>query len=322
MLTADLLFGLTPPMARVRRQAERAAQHTKPFLIRGESGTGKTLLARFIHGLSARANAAFIATSAFGISESLAQSALGGHRRGAFTGAIESQTGLLAAANRGTLFLDEIGDASIQLQGLLLEFLDHGTARQVGDVRSAPVDVRLIGATNAPIEDRIAADRFRSDLWFRFGYFGVTLSPLCERRRDIPALSTYFLEQCTVKDRERRNLVLTPAAMTLLSSAPWPSNIRGLKNALEYAAYETEDDVIDVEHLPEELSQATGQQQRRCPEDRQEEALACLASTHGNLTRAAQRFGVSRQHFYRILGDAARRATGTDQVSRRRRQET
>lgn len=301
MLTADLIFGTTAAMAGVRRRCERAAANTRPFLIRGESGTGKTALAKFIHQLSGRSNAAFVAVSAFGISESLTQSALGGHRRGAFTGATESQAGLLVAANKGTLFLDEIGDASAQLQGLLLEFLDHGTARQVGDVRSAPVDVRLIGATNAPLEDRIAGARFRQDLLYRFGYSCVELIPLRKRRGDIPQLARHFVRHCTDTDALGRCFTLSTDALAMLSAAPWPDNIRGLKNAIEFGADSSEDGIIDVAQLPEELAIPEPSGGAITLEARLEKARHCLMRAGGNVTEAARAYGVTRQHFYRII---------------------
>lgn len=239
--------------------------------------------------------------SSFGIADSLTQSTLGGHRRGAFTGATESQVGLLAAANRGTLFLDEIGDAGFQLQGLLLEFLDHGTARQVGDVRSTPVDVRLIGATNAPLEQRIAEGQFRADLLYRFGYSQVSLPPLRDRRGDIPGLVAHFLDQCSVGDAQGRQFVMTAEAMEILKGSPWPDNIRGLKNAVEYAVDWAPDGRLDACHLPHELTLSRPVRVGSSLEERLARAKTCLAEAGGNVAAAARAYGVTRQHFYRII---------------------
>ena len=213
-------------------EAERVAATDAAVLIRGETGTGKELLAQAIHDLSARRDGAFVAVNCGAIPEALLESELFGHVKGAFTGALRDHAGLLRAAHGGTLFLDEIGDMPLPLQVKLLRVLQERQVRPVGATRALPIDVRIVSATHRDLDAARRDGSFRDDLYWRLNVVGFTLPPLRERREDIPALAQHFVAALSNKYRKPLR-GFAPDALALLVRAPWPGNVRQLFNAVE-----------------------------------------------------------------------------------------
>jgi transcriptional regulator with GAF, ATPase, and Fis domain len=223
-------------------------------LVRGESGTGKELVARALHRHSPRAAAVFHVVNCAAINENLLESELFGHEKGAFTGAITEKKGLFEVANRGTLFLDEIGELNVALQAKLLRALQEGEVQRVGSTKLIKVDVRVVAATNRPLEDMVAAKTFREDLYYRLNVIPIHLPPLRDRREDIPLLVERFLAR---QSRGATHYTIAPEALQVLQAYDWPGNVRQLESALKRAALLCEGDTIGVEDLPVEIRQAT-----------------------------------------------------------------
>ena len=218
------------------------------LLLSGESGTGKTLLARAVHRRSSRAGGPFVEVNCGALPESLLESELFGHKKGAFTGAVRDRVGKFEAAHGGTLFLDEIATASPGLQVKLLRVLEDRSFEPVGDERTRHVDVRLVAATNRDLEEEVAAGRFREDLFYRIHVLAVELPPLRERRVDIPLLAERFVERFA--GRHRRGVKgLAPEALAALCAAPWPGNVRELENALERAVLLAQGETVTAQDL-------------------------------------------------------------------------
>jgi DNA-binding NtrC family response regulator len=228
------LIGRSPAMQSVFRMVGVAAEADGTVLILGESGTGKELVARAIHARSARRGAPFVALNCAGMPESLLESELFGHVRGAFTGAMRDKAGLFQAANGGTLFLDEIGDAPPSMQAKLLRALETREVRPVGSTRAERVDARVIAATNMDLAEAIQAGRFRKDLYYRLNVIAIELPRLADRAEDIPLLADHFLARANA--RQRRSVVgIAPEALRRLLNHPWPGNVRELENTIERA---------------------------------------------------------------------------------------
>ena len=224
----------SPRMREILDLAERVAGLTGSILITGESGTGKSLLARYIHSLSTNKKGALISLSCATFPRDLMESELFGTEKGAYTGAIEARAGAVELADKGTLFLDEIGDLPIELQPKLLTFLQEKTTRRLGGTKSKSVSVRVISATNLSLESMVTEKRFRSDLYYRINTFHIHLPPLRERIEDIPILSEIILKRIC---EERKNIIpkLSVDCLSALSKYSWPGNIRELENVLEQA---------------------------------------------------------------------------------------
>jgi Nif-specific regulatory protein len=221
-------------------------------LIRGESGTGKELVARAIHRNSKRAGRAFVAINCAALTETLLESELFGHERGAFTGAIAQKKGKIEIADGGTLFLDEIGELALQLQAKLLRILQQREFERVGGTRPIKVDIRLIAATNRDLDEAIKAGQFRVDLYYRLNVVSITLPTLRERREDIPLLASYFVQKYSA-EANRPVAGISKEAHALLKKYDWPGNVRELENALERAVVLGSSDHIRPEDLPEAL---------------------------------------------------------------------
>ena len=291
--------------------ARKVARHDSTALVTGESGTGKELVARLVHSASTRAGRAFVAVNCGAIPESLLESELFGHVKGAFTGASQDRRGLFEEADGGTLFLDEIGEIPVSLQVKLLRALQEGEIRRVGDNASRTVDVRIIAATSRDLEGAVAAGKFRSDLFYRINVVRLHLPPLRERTEDIPELARHFAERCAARLR-LPTPTFTPAALRVLSEHPWPGNVRELENAIERALVVADGSTIDAVHLPSPASAHAGENGNGDgPIDlsvkRQTEALErtliarALERTGGNRTRAAQLLELShRALLYKI----------------------
>ena len=253
-LAADepvLLETTSPGMQRALDVARRVASSDATLLLTGESGTGKTVLARQVHAWSARRAAPFVTITCTTLSEHLLESELFGHVKGAFTGAWKDNPGRLEAAAHGTVFLDEIGELSPELQAKLLRFLEERRFERVGGRTTIEVDARLIAATNRDLEAEVAAGRFRSDLFFRLNVVGIRLPPLRERSADLHRLVEHVL--ATLAARHHRDVVPLPdaGAWHAIESYPWPGNIRELVNALERALVLSPGDVIEADGLPD-----------------------------------------------------------------------
>jgi DNA-binding NtrC family response regulator len=249
---ATQLVGGSPALETVRRLVERVAPSEAAVLVRGETGTGKELVARAIHEGSGRADGPLVAVNCGALPEHLVESELFGHRKGAFTGADEHRAGLFEVADGGTLFLDEIGELPRPLQSRLLRVLESGEIRRVGDNQPITVDVRLVCATHRPLEAMAREGEFREDLLFRINTFEITVPPLRDRRADIPALVEHFVRRGRPQAPARGELI-SPDALALLMAHDWPGNIREIANVVEHALVLCDDLPIAVGHLPGRL---------------------------------------------------------------------
>jgi len=234
----------------------KVAAKDSTVLITGESGTGKELVARAIHRNSRRANRPFVAINCAALTESLLESELFGHEKGAFTGAFSQKKGKIEIGDSGTLFLDEVGELALPLQAKLLRVLQEREFERVGGTRPIKVDIRLIAATNRNLDDAIKHSQFRQDLFYRLNVVSVTMPPLRDRREDIPLLATYFVQKYS-REANRPVVGISPEAHALLTSYDWPGNVRELENALERAVVLGSSDHIRPEDLPEALVETT-----------------------------------------------------------------
>jgi two-component system response regulator PilR (NtrC family) len=248
---ADLI-GEHPKMMQVFSLIKKIAPSMMTVLICGESGTGKELVARAIHDNSLRKGGPFVAVNCAAIPEALIENELFGHEKGAYTGAAGREIGLFEAADQGTILLDEIGDLSLPLQAKLLRVLQDKTVRRLGGRTESPVDVRVLAATNKPMEQEIAQGRFREDLYYRLNGMTITLPPLRERATDIPALARSFIERCNPRMGKRVTGLSAPVLRRLMEYG-WPGNIRQLESMIERAMLLCDGPVIEPADLPEEL---------------------------------------------------------------------
>ena len=299
------LVGKSPAMLRTYQLVRDVAQVDATVLIEGETGTGKELIARAIHSCSSRKHKPFIAANCAGLPDSILTSQLFGHKRGAFTGAVNDQQGLFEAAEGGTLFLDEIGDIPQQVQLALLRVLQEKEITRLGEARPRKIDVRVVAATHHNLSEDVVRGSFRADLLYRIRIARIQLSPLRERREDIPLLAQSFLGQiCTAtgKTIERLN----PDTHRLLMSHAWPGNVRELKSAIEFAVISCKAKEVLPIDLPPEIIGAPVVPSSSVwipfpNRDEKSRFLAALSDAKGNRTEAARRLGVSRATFYRRL---------------------
>jgi len=247
------LLGDSPAMEQVRALIAKVAPTHSTVLILGETGTGKELVARALHQQSLRAEMPFVAINCGALPETLIESELFGHRKGAFTGADEHRSGLFEVANGGTLFLDEIGELPKAMQAKLLRFLESGEIRRVGENASFTCDVRVLCATHRQLDAMVAEGDFREDLWFRINTFEIRLPPLRERIEDVPILARHLARRFNPGLRPEDE-VLAPDALALLSGHAWPGNVRELANCIEHAMILCERLPISAEHLPMRLN--------------------------------------------------------------------
>jgi DNA-binding NtrC family response regulator len=303
----ESLLGRSAVMHDVFHTLRRVAGSRATVLIHGESGTGKELAARAVHDLGPRADEPFVAVNCAAIPETLIESELFGHERGAFTDAVERRIGRFEAASGGTLFLDEIGELSAAVQAKLLRVLQERSLERIGGGKTIEVDVRVIAATNRDLESDVAEGRFRGDLFYRINVVPVVLPPLRERRDDIRMLATHFLERIRA-EAGRESLRLSDQALATLERYPWPGNVRELGNAIEHAVALCEGDRVELEDLPRAVVQ-TGriEELRRAVHDGRiglEQAsadferdllLETLERTDWNQTRAASELQLTRR---------------------------
>ena len=249
------LVGASRAMQEVMRQVEMAAPSTASVLITGETGSGKEMVARSIHMLSPRAERPFIAINCSAIPESLMESEIFGHEKGAFTGAAERRIGCFELAHGGTLLLDEIGEMPAPTQAKLLRVLEDHKIRRLGSKVETPVDVRVLAATNKNPEQAVAERQLRQDLYFRLNVFHIHLPPLREHKEDLPLLIEHLLEEISEKHGKKVSGVGADV-MELFRSYPWPGNVRELRNVLERAAIASDRGVIGRQHLPADFGHA------------------------------------------------------------------
>lgn len=246
------MVGKSQPMQLVFQTIERVARYDSPVLVVGETGTGKDLVAKALHQLSPRAAAPFVAVNGAGLIDSLFESQLFGHRKGAFTGAVKDQVGLMEAAGGGSLFIDEVGDLSLTSQAKLLRALETGEMLAVGDTRSRRIDIRLIAATNRNLSEDMKTGRFREDLYYRLRGFFISLPALRERDADIGLLAKFFFRR-TVKENGLSVEGFDPRVYDIFEAYDWPGNVRELKQIVVTAAILASGPLIRVEDLPREL---------------------------------------------------------------------
>ncbi len=303
----DSILGKSPPMQRLLDQVAQVARTDATVLLQGESGTGKELIARAIHGNSARAEGAFVPVNCAALPETLLESELFGHVKGAFTGAGATRKGLFEEADRGTIFLDEIGDTTPAMQAKLLRVLQDGEIRRVGSNTPLRVDVRVLAATNKSLEELVRAGAFREDLFYRLNVVSLRVPPLRERREDIAELAHRFLH----RTRERLGKPVaefTREALEVLQRHPWPGNVRELENAVERAVVLCPGDHIRPEDLPPKLLElpAGGGAARTyaglsLSDVEREHILTTLRDCHGNQAKAAELLRIGRNTLWRKL---------------------
>jgi transcriptional regulator with PAS, ATPase and Fis domain len=301
MEALPFIVGRHPAMRRVVDVTRRVAETDAIVLVTGESGTGKELVARAVHALSQRSAGPFIPANCAAIPAGLLESELFGHRRGAFTGAVGTRSGLFELANGGTIFLDEVAEMSSALQVKLLRVLQDGDVRQVGGEHAIHVDARVIAATNKDLTREVARGAFREDLFYRLQVVPIVVPPLRERRSDVRVLVDYFLEKLN-RSRHERLVTITDDAMAVLWEYDWPGNVRELENLLERLVVLTDGATIDVEHVPSTIREYKSTRHVRGP----------TLGTHGiDLKRAVAEFEVD------LIAQALRRTRGNKQAAAR-----
>ncbi len=305
---APQLIGKTPGMQKVKVLIEKVAPTSSTVLILGETGTGKELVARALHDNSPRAENPFVAINCGALPETLIESELFGHRKGAFTGADDHRTGLFEVAHGGTIFLDEIGELPKSMQAKLLRVLESGEIRRVGENKSVTVDVRVVCATHRDLQAMVAEEEFREDLMYRINTFEINLPPLRERIDDVPELALHLLA------RHRRGGKAELAADTIeaLRGHIWPGNVRELANVIEHATILCDEGPIHREHLPQHFDsrqlQGAAKQRRgimTLREMEMEAIIEALERNDGSKPKAAGQLGVSLKTLYNKLNSAS-----------------
>ncbi|MDD2774733.1 MAG: nif-specific transcriptional activator NifA [Gallionella sp.] len=304
----DNIIGHTQNMRRIFEQVRLVAKWNTTVLIRGETGTGKELIANAIHYNSPRARGSFVKLNCAALPETLLESELFGHEKGAFTGAVAQRKGRFEQAEGGTVFLDEIGDISASFQAKLLRVLQEGELERVGGIRTIKVDVRVVAATHRDLESEVQKGRFREDLYYRLNVMPLFLPPLRERMEDIPDIARFLVEK--VGTQQGRSLSLTDAALRVLMHHDWPGNVRELENCLERAAVVTEGNVIDrdavlLTGIDEKISLSRGAVQSLDLDDpdldEREKVIAALEQAGWVQAKAARLLDMTpRQIAYRI----------------------
>lgn len=293
------LLGLSAQMQRIFALVTNTAQSDAPVIIFGESGTGKELVAKAIHDIGRRRRRPFVKVNCAALTETLLESELFGHVKGAYTGAYKSREGRFESANKGDIFLDEIGDLPLSTQVKLLRVFEEKVVERVGDNRPIPVDVRIISATNKNLFDLVEKGFFREDLYFRINVIPITLPPLRKRVEDIPLLAEAFFQRLRLKSGKKIEGI-SNEAMGALMSYHWPGNVRELRSAFEYAFVICHGSMIQPHHLPPGIFQSRGMlstvshTSRNQDEAIRKQLIDALERASGNRSKAAQILGVSR----------------------------
>jgi DNA-binding NtrC family response regulator len=303
------LVGSSQAMRRVGQLIEKVAPTEATVLVRGASGTGKELVARAIHYNSPRRAAPLVTINCAALQESLLESELFGHEKGAFTGALLTKEGLIEVAEGGTLFIDEIAEMAPGLQAKLLRFLENGHYRRVGSTHEAHADVRVVAATNKPLEDELREGRFREDLYYRLNVVTIKLPTLKERPGDLPELVEHFLATRRIGPQP---FTIAPDALEALRRYDWPGNVRELANVLERAQILAEEQTITLDDLPENIVEsaphpaaagapASAASPMLLREVERRHVLSVLRAEKGNKVHAAKVLGISRRALYRLI---------------------
>jgi len=307
----DPFIGTSDPIRRLAEDARRIAGAESPVLVQGETGTGKGVLARWLHAHGPRADEAFVDLNCAGLSREFLETELFGHERGAFTGAVSRKVGLLEVADRGTAFLDEIGDVDVTVQPKLLKVLEDKKFRRLGDVRDRTVDIRLITATHHDLGGRVRGGQFRSDLYFRISTVPLRVPALRERREDIVPLARMLLGRLAA-DLGRGERDLAPDAERSLEEYLWPGNIRELRNVLERAVLLSDRALLrraDLRFEPAPADDSGGELYLTLEELERRHIERVLRLESGNVVRAAERLAVPRSSLYEKIKRYGLRAT-------------
>lgn len=318
----EVVLGSSPPMLRVWRRVKRIARTIAPVIFLGESGTGKEVLARALHSWSPRVDKPFVTINCGSVPEGLWESELFGHRRGAFTGAMADQVGLIEAAQGGTFFLDEVGEIPLPSQAKLLRFLESSEYRRLGDTRTQRADVRIVSATNRNLAEMVKEGRFREDLYYRLNVMAVEVPPLRDRLADLPELASHLLDEAATQFGVHVQAI-SPIAMQKLLGYRWPGNIRELRNKLQQAVAAAQGPMLSADELAVPTPSPDGPKPaqsladeladhdallpfataRQSLVDRFERTYLrkLLAQTGGNVTRAAAVAGIPRKALGRLI---------------------
>jgi two-component system response regulator HydG len=296
-MLSEVLIGHSHPMSHVLRLIQKAAPVDSTVLITGDTGVGKEVVARAIHRLSHRSAKKFITVDCGTLVESLFESELFGHVKGAFSGAVENTIGKIELADGGTLFLDEIANISINMQARLLRAVQEREISRVGSTNRKRVDVRIISATNRDLQEAVREDRFREDLFYRLNVIHIPVPPLRERLEDIPALVDYYLKKLAA-EKQRPQPSISEEAMRFLRKHEWPGNVRELINALEYAVVTCDGNMIGLRDLPYSGAENPGSSAfdaGSLARLEQNEIVKALDQYNGNKTKAAKHLGINRK---------------------------
>ncbi|MDO9350208.1 MAG: sigma-54 dependent transcriptional regulator [Deltaproteobacteria bacterium] len=301
------VIGRTPQMFQVYKTIARVADTKSTILLYGERGTGKELIARSIHYNSRRSDRPFVTVDCASLVETLMESELFGHVRGAFTGALQAKRGLFEEAAGGTLFLDEVGNLSLSTQAKLLRFLQEYEIKRVGGTENIKVDVRVIAATNQFLEPLVKSGNFREDLFDRLNVVPISLPPLREKKEDNPLLIIHFLQKSSEENRKQISYI-SPEALDILTQYSWPGNVRELRHTIERAVVLSTQPIILPEDLPKKMLEEVKGKEIQFPEEllplREVErryVLKVLRETKGNKKKASEILGIDRTTLYRIL---------------------
>nr|WP_295869057.1 sigma-54 dependent transcriptional regulator [uncultured Chitinophaga sp.] len=295
----DNILGNSPEINTAKELARKVAPTDMTVLLLGETGSGKEVFAHAIHEGSNRRQQPFVAVNCSAIGKDILESELFGHVAGAFTGAVKDKKGFFEEARGGTIFLDEIGEMPVELQAKLLRVLEAQEFYKVGEAKPVKTDVRVIAATNRHLEQEIAAGHFREDLFYRLSVFQISLPSLNERRKDIPLLATWFIQQFSPK-LNKRLTGMSPAFMQALQQHSWKGNIRELRNVIERAAILTDTDTLDVSSLPFDFQQGVDNapSSLRLAEMERSHIIRVLAHAKGNKTKAAELLDIGLTTLY------------------------
>ena len=300
------MVGGGPAMRDIYARIRRIGPNFRTALVTGATGTGKELVARSLHALSPVSHRPFVVCNCAAIADTLFESEMFGHARGAFTGAVQDRSGLFETADGGTIFLDEIGEIPLHLQSKLLRVLQNNELQRVGGRSMRKIDIRVIAATNRDLREMSHKGLFREDLFYRLSMLEIKLPPLADRRDDIPLLQKYFLDHFSLQYGKRVK-GFTKRAQVVISRYSWPGNVRELQNVIGHACIMTNGDLIDLTDLPEYLNSREVVQEQRghltLEEVERRHVHSILAQVDGNKLEAAEILGISRATIYRILSE-------------------
>lgn len=302
----ESIIGKSKAVLQAVSLGKKVAPMDTTVLLLGETGTGKEVFAQAIHYESNRKNKPFVAINCSAFGREILESELFGHKEGSFTGATKDKKGLFEEANTGTIFLDEIGEMSVDLQAKLLRVLESGEFLKVGDTKPTRVDVRILAATNRNLEEEIAKEHFRSDLYYRLSVFTITLPPLRERQEDIALLAKYYIQIYALK-ANLSTMTCTPDYLAALKNYSWKGNIRELKNIIERSVIVSDGNVLDMTCLPDEFNRIDRQLHQQSPFSmalaEQAHIQKVLLHTHGNKAEAARLMGIGIATLYRKIDE-------------------